>query len=480
MTALIAQLACSLYAAVPALPPECIVFERYQITHAQTIKQLAIVKPDGTGENQLLVKLPELGFPTWSKDGELLALSSVSPDTPFSISRNVFVLHVRTDQISQVTRFADRVSSGSGAGGSATISACTFPWYKAFSPEKSRVAVSAIQFTGVTWSAPNTNDPPPNPSDLYSGFKGTPVLQVYGIDGTPGALVTLGSSGSDSIHAGDGVDWAPDQDLLVYPKDIQVRVVDNIGQVLMMPVTALMLMLPVDDAIGRGKATQLTDPEATATATWTGPIATWETDFQPTFSPDGKRVAYIRAKHTLSGASYYSRVLALRVIMIEGRRDQQLLAIEQSKYVSHLSWSPDGTRLAFDMGNEAYGTAGVPLAMADPSTSSLWVVNADGSGLTAIRPPPVAWPAWYPGWAIEPGVAPQLIVSLIPRTGAPTVVLSWPASATECLLQSSPCVGPLARWSQEPAQPSIAGGQASIALTFDPTPSARFYRLVQP
>jgi dipeptidyl aminopeptidase/acylaminoacyl peptidase len=335
------------------------------------------------------------------------------------------------------------------------------------------MAVAGVVFSGITWSSPNTNEPT-NPDDLYSGFQGTPALQIFALDGTPGALVTADSSGSDTIHGGDGVDWAPNQDLLVYPKDTAVTV-NNYGQLLTLPVTALYLMAPVNDAVGNGQAAQLTFPRASASQTLSGPISTWETDFQPAFSPDGKQVAYLRAENVMIGASVPPETLSLRLVNVDGSNDHQLLSFQEGIYVSHVSWSPDGSKLVFDAGEEE-SDSGAPLPLANPATSSLWIVSTNGTEPTQLRGPAAAWPAWYPGPAM--GAAPRLDLALVPQVGGPKLVLSWPAGNGNFVLQSIPGLGPQAAWQTEPTQPTIAGGQASVTLN---TPGgAQFYRLAQP
>jgi hypothetical protein len=471
-------LSCGPGAAAAAIPAQAILFERYDVAANRLLgEQLAIINPDGTGEDEVPVNLPEWGFPTWSKDGRLLALTSLNPTTPFAFSRNVFVLDMQTAQIIQITQFADRANSGSGEGGSATVSACTLPWFKAFSPDKTRMAVAALEFTGISWSAPNTNSPG-NPNDLYSGFKGTPVLRVYRMNGATEALVATGGSGANTIHAGDGVDWAPDQDLLVFPKDTQIKIWDSFGQMFIMPLTALVLMPPVDDAIGRGKATQLTFPQATVNQSWSGPVSTWQTDFQPAFSPSGRQVAYVRADNTMSGAFFLAQTHTIRLVNTDGSNDHAILSFDRGKYVSHLSWAPNGEKLAFDLGQEAFTSGGLPMTMADPATCSLWTVNVDGSGLKQLRAGPSAWPAWYPGPAIGSPATPRLDIGQIRQPGGTQIVLSWPIETANIILQRSTSLGAQAAWATEPTQPAVVGSTARVTLNISGT--TRFYRLKQP
>jgi Tol biopolymer transport system component len=460
-------------AGAQVLPANAILYDQYTVANNQLAQQLAAINPDGTGDHTLAVNLPEKGYPTWSRDGRLLALTSVDPATPFTLSRDVFVLDMQTAQISQITSFADTTDYPNGPGGSAVVTACVLPWYKVFSPDLTRVAVAGVVFTGITWSSPPDDVTPNDPDDLYSGLQGTPALQIYSMDGTPGALVAADSQGSDTIHGGDGVDWSPDGKLLVYPKDTAVEV-NNFGQTLTVPVTALFLMAPVNDAVGSGQAAQLTRPTGSAGQTLSGPVTLWETDFQPAFSPDGKQVAYLRAENALSGAYPAPEQISLRMIGADGSNDHELLSFNAGVYVSHVSWSPDGTKLVFDAGKEEMDGE-IPLPMADPTTSTLWIVNADGTSPTQLRGAAAAWPAWYPGAAF--GAAPRLNIALVPQAGGPRLVLSWPVGNGNFVLQSSPVLGPNAAWQNEGTQPTITGGQASVTL--NPAGGANFYRLLQ-
>jgi hypothetical protein len=463
-------------ATAPVLPAQAVLFDQYEQAGNRFIQHLAAISPDGTGEHTVTVNLPELGFPAWSKDGQLLAISSVKPTAPLAISRNIFVVNLQTAQVSQITQFNDQAGTGTGPEGDKTVSSCTLPWHKAFSPDKTRIAIAALVYTGISWTYHDTNNPA-NPDELTTGFNATPALQIYALDGTPGALVALGGLTSNTIHSGDGVDWAPNQDLLVYPIDTQVTVRNNVGQLLTIPITPLYLIPPESNVIAKGKVTQLTFPEATAIMTWSGPLLGWQTDFQPAFSPDGKQVAYVRADNMMQGASYLPQVHSLRIVNIDGSNDHEIISFEGGEYISHLSWSPDGTKLAMDRGEEAFTTGGIPMCLADTTTCSIWTINRDGSGLTRLRSAPAAWPAWYPGPAIGTTSRPNLNIQLAQKIGANKIVLAWPAGAARFILQSTVGLGPQAAWNMEAAQPTTAGDRASV--TIDLTASARFYRLLQ-
>jgi Tol biopolymer transport system component len=92
---------------------------------------------------------------------------------------------------------------------------------------------------------------------------------------------------------------------------------------------------------------------------------TWR--YEPTLSPDGKKIAYV------DGMVDWGH--SLWVMNADGSNKRLLLEteeIQQARSVGHLAWSPDGTRLAFDL-------------LGGPS-SGINTVGADGSGLTLAIP----------------------------------------------------------------------------------------------
>ena len=95
----------------------------------------------------------------------------------------------------------------------------------------------------------------------------------------------------------------------------------------------------------------------------------------PAFSPDGTRIAYF------DGMGDHDNTL--RVMNIDGTGGRVVLKdvgmMPNSAGLRHLAWSPDGTRLLFQMGYGPY---------------QIYTVNADGSGLTKVAQG--THPAWSP------------------------------------------------------------------------------------
>jgi dipeptidyl aminopeptidase/acylaminoacyl peptidase len=82
---------------------------------------------------------------------------------------------------------------------------------------------------------------------------------------------------------------------------------------------------------------------------------------EPTFSPDGSQIAYV------DGMGDHSN--SLRVMSADGTGSRVLVNEMSGAFAGGLVWSPDGSRLAFGMGYTTY---------------RIYVVGADGSGLTLI------------------------------------------------------------------------------------------------
>lgn len=95
----------------------------------------------------------------------------------------------------------------------------------------------------------------------------------------------------------------------------------------------------------------------------------------PTWSPDGSQLLFINVCFVCaSGPGAHSQFMLIKA---DGTPLGRILSIPGE--VSHSpSWSPDGTRIAFAISHRDYRTT--PRRI----TSSIYVVNADGSGLSKI------------------------------------------------------------------------------------------------
>ncbi len=121
--------------------------------------------------------------------------------------------------------------------------------------------------------------------------------------------------------------------------------------------------------------------------------------FQPAWSPDGKRVAFVRGRYELMNGK---NDLALYVAAADGGDATRFGACGTcgQQYGASLAWSPDGTRIAFSRDDGATGeqalwivasTGGTPQRVGDTLvffrtpgrsghfTAEVWTIKADGS-----------------------------------------------------------------------------------------------------
>ena len=136
-------------------------------------------------------------------------------------------------------------------------------------------------------------------------------------------------------------------------------------------------------------------PEPTLVA-WTGTsgllAGSWVQD--PSWSPDGKRIAYA---HTVS-RGFALTTGQVRVLTLKGRRDRAIVSLHGAGIPQHVTWSPDGRRIAFVLFTPNYAV-GVATWTAIGSRWDLYVVNVDGTDLrllAPLHPSGVGPPSWSP------------------------------------------------------------------------------------
>ncbi|HEV2369547.1 MAG TPA: hypothetical protein VGR90_06705, partial [Acidimicrobiales bacterium] len=89
-------------------------------------------------------------------------------------------------------------------------------------------------------------------------------------------------------------------------------------------------------------------------------------DHEPSFSPDGKHVVFTRV--LLGASGLYIVDVATGSVHLLLRDDFNCL----TQPISHSSWSPDGSSIVFTRYPDG------------PSTSDIYVVRTDGTGLTRL------------------------------------------------------------------------------------------------
>ncbi|MDP9100054.1 MAG: hypothetical protein M3N48_13850, partial [Verrucomicrobiota bacterium] len=341
--------------------------------------QLRQINADGSGDTQVGLPFATFVFPTWSRDGARLAITAKDPSRPNERSQNVFSINTASGAIQQVTAFNDFFDPQSG------VTIYNFPYYKAFSPDRTLLATNSfIQYGGDPGTATTT-----------------PVLEIYSTGAFANPLqVHVDKGRNGKHHGGEGVDWSPTQNVLVAPLEGSAPFQSGGGNG---EVTALALLDPVDAAVQKGRFRQITFPRADGQSSGGNSFLWGEHDYEPKFSPNGQGVAYVRSFQNhflLSNPNPEPVVQALRIVNVNTGADVKVLDIPQAFYVTALDWSPDGTQLVFDVGQQANGPPG-PLQQARPETVEIYIVNVDGTGLRKLRGAGSGTPAW------KPAVAPQ-------------------------------------------------------------------------
>lgn len=111
------------------------------------------------------------------------------------------------------------------------------------------------------------------------------------------------------------------------------------------------------------------------------PPATWHYLSDPSWSPDGRRIAF----GDTFGALWSPINAELHIARADGGSDDIILDLPAAGIIEHVRWSPAGDKLAFVL-----WTPNPPAAVATwtrlGSRWDIYVVNVDGSGLRPVAP----------------------------------------------------------------------------------------------
>ncbi len=334
--------------------------------------QLRRMNGDGSGDLQIGLPFTTFDFPIFSRDGTQLAVSALDPALPIERSQNVFALSTTTGAVSELTFYGDLVSDG--------VIIYNFPNYKAFSPDNTRLAVFAYIFTG---DLNNIGTQTITPSlEIYSTSSAFAPLQVH---------VDKGLNGTH--HGGEGVDWSPDGNFLVAPLEGTTGFISGGGPG---EITSINLIEPSAGAVVAGHFQQITFPRADSQISGSTPYLWGEHDYAPKFSPNGVGVAYVRSFQNfflLTSQTPDPDIQSIRIVNLTTGVDTQIAQFAPGLYITSLDWSPDGTQLVFDLGPQLPGPLGLQ-QRTTPQANEVYVINNDGTGLTKLRGPGAATPAW--------------------------------------------------------------------------------------
>jgi Tol biopolymer transport system component len=112
----------------------------------------------------------------------------------------------------------------------------------------------------------------------------------------------------------------------------------------------------------------------------------WADDVAPAWGPDGRRIAFVSFRDTVTGKWGLSKgsIYIMAFDPAAGKAGEVVRVTDGEGGDGWPTWSPDGTRLAFhsDRGGNV----------------DIWMVNVDGSGLTRLTEDPGddRYPAWSP------------------------------------------------------------------------------------
>ncbi|HAB15765.1 MAG TPA: hypothetical protein PLX89_09605 [Verrucomicrobiota bacterium] len=386
---------------------------------------LGRVNADGTGVQDVGINLPSAMNPTVSRNGRLLLVTSSDPGRPFKVSQNVYVIDLLTGNFGRATSYQDEVVLGGVRFaddlarflGNNTISSykINYPYYKALSPDGSRVVVMNQFKAGVI-----TLGTPLGENDIQPSSERYPIIDVYNLaDALPaGPYVFLAAQPRDGFNqGGDGVDWHPVLNEVVAAVSSDVPVVGNGGRTSMEGTVLAVFSTTSISPFLRKLTTPVGQFDAffdvsTFVSTAVGPH-----DYAPAISPNGTRVAFVRhflrqdTRFDGAGIAPLPAICSLRVVDYNGANEREVLRMAEGWWVTKLAWSPDESELAFDLAPQVV-LNGFNSLMGDPSRSEIYSLTLANGNVRHLVAPPASFPTWSPlGFPLEEAPTPTLRIT---------------------------------------------------------------------
>ncbi len=121
-----------------------------------------------------------------------------------------------------------------------------------------------------------------------------------------------------------------------------------------------------------------------------------EHDYQPKFSPNVAGLVYVRSfqRHALlTSLNPDPDIQSIHIKNLNTGADKVVRTFPKGTYITTVDWSPDGTRLVFDLALQRSSPVG-PLQEGRAETNQIYIMNVDGTGLQQLRGNGNGTPSW--------------------------------------------------------------------------------------